>query len=102
MGQTPRVFTREFKLELMRQWAAGETTCAKLCREHRLSQSLLYRWRDAYRLHGEQAFTEQAEDDYEVLRRRIADLERALGQATLDNQLLKRGVHLLQSRSDTP
>jgi transposase len=102
MGQTPRSFGSEFKLELMRQWSLGETTCAKLCREHRLAQSVLYRWRDEYRTRGEDAFTEQTLDDIEVLRRRVADLERALGQATLDNQLLKRGLQLVTSRSDTP
>jgi transposase len=102
MGQTPRVFSREFKLTLMRAWAAGETSCAQLCREHRLQQSVLYRWRDEYRTHGEQAFTELAEDDYESLRRRVADLERALGQALFDNQILKRGLQLQASRSDTP
>ena len=66
MGQTPRVFSREFILSVVRAWDAGETSCAQLCREHRLQQSLVYRWREAYRAHGEQAFTEQAQDDYQV------------------------------------
>ena len=57
---TRRGYTREFKLELMRQWAAGERSCAQLVREHGVGQSVLYRWRDEYRQFGEDAFSERA------------------------------------------
>jgi transposase len=99
---TRRGFSREFKLELMRQWAAGERTCAQLVREHGVGQSVLYRWRDEYRQYGEDAFSERAVTDVGALQRHIAQLEQALGKATFENDLLKRGLQLARGRSDTP
>ena len=97
-----RTYARVFKLELMRQWASGERSCAQLMREHGIGQSVLYRWRDEYRQHGEAAFAEATLSEVETLRRQVAQLEQALGQATLENQLLKRGLQLGRSRSGTP
>jgi transposase len=108
MGRTPRTFSREFKLEICRQWAAGDKRCAQLVREHGLTQSVLYRWRAEYAQHGEAAFSGQpgtsggaggASTTEALLLQRIADLERALGKATLENQILKKGRNLAASRS---
>jgi transposase len=100
-GKRPRSFDRDFKLELMRQWTAGERTCAQLVREHGIGQSVLYRWREAYLAHGETAFTEAAVSELEALQRQVAALEQALGKATLENQVLKRGRQLSRVRSAT-
>lgn len=102
MTTRTRTYPREFKVEVMRQWESGERTCAQLVREHGVGQSVLYRWRDAYRDHGEAAFSEAAISDLEALRRQVAQLEQALGKATLENQLLKRGLQLARSRSSMP
>lgn len=101
-GRRPRTFDRDFKLALMRQWTSGERSCAQLGREHGIHQSVLYRWRDEYRTHGEAAFTETALSEVETLQRQVAQLEQALGQATLENQLLKRGLQLSRARRLTP
>ena len=98
----PRVYDREFKLRLMRQWEAGERSCAQLVREHRLAQSVLYRWRATYRQLGDNAFREVAVTVEHQQGERIASLERALGQLTLENQILKKGLQLAQSRSAKP
>ena len=102
MGQTPRLFTREFKFELMQQWASGDVSCASLCRQHQVSQSVLYRWRDDFRTRGDDAFTKPVEDELVLLRRRVADLEQLVGRVTMDNQVLKRGLQLSPSRNSTP
>lgn len=99
MKRQARAYQPEFKLEVMRQWEGGERTCAQLVREHGVGQSVLYRWRDAYREHGEAAFAEAAISELEVLQRQVGQLEQALGKATLENQLLKRGLQLARSRS---
>lgn len=100
-GSRPRANPREFKLELMRQWESGERSCAQLVREHGVGQSVLYRWREEYRRHGELAFAEAAVSDLEALQRQVAQLEQALGKATLENQVLKKGLQLARSRSGT-
>jgi transposase-like protein len=89
---------------------AGERSCAQLMREHGIASGVLYRWRTAYLQYGEEAFQgqpgslgEPGVDQTELmLRQRIADLEQALGKATLDNLILKKGRLLTASRSDTP
>jgi putative transposase len=105
---TPRVFEREFKLTLCRQMAAGERGCTDLGREHGIAQSVLYRWRAEYATHGEDAFSGQSgtrplppgsSRTEALLRQRIAELERALGKATVENQILKKGRILAASPS---
>ena len=44
-GCTARVFNREFKLDVCRQWATGDRSCAQLVREHGIARRVLYRWR---------------------------------------------------------
>jgi len=101
MRKRPRTYSPEFKLDVMQQWEAGERSCAQLVREHGVGQSVLYRWRDAYREHGDDAFSELAVSEVEALRRRVAQLEQALGKATLENQVLKKGLTLARSRHST-
>lgn len=109
-GRIPRVFAREFKLQVCRQWAAGERSAAQLIREHGIAHSVLYRWRAEYAQYGEDAFSghpgtsgiEPGTSTSEaLLLQRIADLEQALGKATLENQILKKGRRLAASPSDT-
>jgi transposase len=70
----------------------GERSMAELCREHRISESLLRRWRDvaleaaAERLAGGQERSRASER-----RRRIAELERALGRKTYEAEMLGNG-----------
>jgi len=101
MARARRKFTREFKLEVGRRIVSGEASLAQLSREHDLSRSVLERWRDAYRTHGEDAFSEAGGADEQVLQaaqRRIAELEASLGRAHLEVELLKRLVDLQGTR----
>lgn len=96
-----RTFTREFKLEIVRQVESGERRPAQICREHGLSDGVLWRWRREVTERGEGAFTGPAADSTEALERRIADLERFCGQLALENAILKKGAILAASRTDT-
>jgi transposase-like protein len=62
---------------------------------------VLYRWREEYREQGEAAFSEATLNEVEELQRQVAQLEQALGKATVENQVLKKGLQLAQSRSAT-
>ena len=96
-----RSFTREFKLEIVRQVERGERRPAQICREHQLSDGVLWRWRREVADRGEAAFTASAADSTEALERRIADLERFCRQLALENAILKKGAALAASRTDT-
>jgi transposase-like protein len=100
-----RIFTREFKLDLVRQLESGQKRLAQLCREYNLDQSLLSRWRGEFRQRGENAFLPKQSQELSVnqaFEQRIAELERHCGQLSLENALLKKLVTKLQSRSATP
>ncbi|HEY8325329.1 MAG TPA: transposase [Ktedonobacterales bacterium] len=105
-----RIFTREFKLDLVRQLATGAKRPAQVCRDHGLANSVLARWRQEYTERGEAAFAPKAlpsaaQTTEERLATRIADLERFCGQLALENAVLKKALQSLQAvraASDAP
>jgi transposase len=100
---TPRRnHTREFKLQCCRQVATGEKRPAQVCREHKLSESVLLRWRKEYEVRGEAAFTEKQPSPNEALEARITELERFCGQLSLENQILKKSLKSMQSHRGMP
>src|SRR5215203_305732 len=96
-----RVYSREFKLSLVRQVASGEKRPAQVCREHGLGESLLLRWRREYETRGEAAFAPHQHSEAEALARRVAELERLCGQLALENAILKGALSGSPSRSGT-
>src|SRR5439155_17448902 len=91
-----RSFSREFKLQVVRQLVSGEKRFAQLCREHNLCQTLLRRWREQYEQRGENAWLDQDAShpvDAEA-QTRIAALEAALGRATLENEFLRHALQV--------
>ena len=94
-----RTFTREFKLDVCRQIAAGEKRPAQVCREHDLGETVLFRWRREYESRGESAFAPKNTLDpcgSQSLELRIAELERLCGQLSLENALLKKAFEQTQ------
>jgi transposase-like protein len=93
MSRPRRSFDREFKLALMHQLEAGEKRPGQLCREHRLSASLLKRWRDQYAAAGDAAWPTSAAPTEEVdAAERFHELEAALGRLHMENELLRRAL----------
>jgi putative transposase len=97
-----RTYTREFKLQLCRQAATGEKRPAQLCREHKLAESVLLRWRKEYDARGEEAFTERQPSEDEALQRKVAELERFCGQLALENRVLKKSLERMHSPGGAP
>jgi transposase len=96
-----RSFTREFKLEMVRQLATGEKRPAQVCREQGLAESVLARWRKEYAARGEAAFASQpAPHEALSAEARIAELERFCGQLALENAVLKKALQSVQAAQD--
>ncbi len=88
-----RRFSREFKLDACRRVEAGESSKARLCREHALTPSLLDRWVSQYRAMGEEAFSGEAWRPSSLgPEARIRELEAALGRAHLENEFLREAL----------
>src|SRR5919106_5924661 len=89
-----RVYSRELKIAAMREVDNGRTL-AEVARQLELSPHLLDRWRSEWRAKGELAFpgvgrgnTPSAFNDVQ----RIAELERKIGQLTMENDFLKKAL----------
>ncbi len=81
-------FTSKQKVELVLASLRGDRSVAEICREHDLSEALLGRWRDQMIEAGAERFTDGADRWVAAeQRRRIAELERALGKKTYELEL---------------
>ena len=95
MDLSRAIYSRDLKITAMRALDAGSST-GEIARKYQLSPKLLERWRGEWRARGEGAFPGigrrgnglPALDDT----RRIADLERKIGQMTMENDFLKKAL----------
>jgi len=90
-----RKFSREFKQTAVRQLAGGKSA-AEVARALEVHPSDLYRWRRELEEHGADAFSgagrKRADDD------RVAELERKVGQQTLEIDFLKRALQHVEEQ----
>ena len=93
-----RSFSREFKLQVVRQLARGEKRIAQVCREYGLCQTLVRRWREQYETAGENAWLNQQEVATASIEpaQRIAALEAALGRAHLEIDFLRHSLEVVR------
>ena len=94
-----RQFTREFKIQVIREVEAGKAI-AQAAREHQVHPTLIGKWRKQNSLYGEQAFTGNGHAYTQEAK--IAELERLIGQLTIENSFLKKVLQRLQSRENRP
>jgi transposase len=95
MDLSRAIYSRDLKIAAMRAIDAGSTT-GEIARKYQLSPKLLERWRSEWRVKGETAFPGigrrgaglPALDDAH----RIAELERKIGQMTMENDFLKKAL----------
>ncbi|GAC1658502.1 MAG: transposase [Acidobacteriaceae bacterium] len=95
MTKHRRQFTKEFKLHVIREVAAGKTL-AQAAREHELHPNLIRKWQTLYAEHGQQAFAGHGKAYSDEAK--IAELERLIGQLTIENAFLKRLLAHLEAK----
>jgi transposase len=94
-----RSFSREFKLQVVRQLTSGEKRLSQLCREYDLGQTLVRHWKEQYERQGENAWPHEEPGHVEAdPQARIAALEAALGRAHLEIEFLRRALSVLEKR----
>jgi len=95
MDVSRNVYSRDLKIAAMHALDGGATN-AEIARKYQVSPHLLERWRGDWRAKGDLAFpglgrrglSLPAVDDA----RRIAELERKIGQLTMENDFLKKAL----------
>lgn len=115
-----RSFSREFKLAMIERLEAGESGSA-LAREFGVKRTIIYRWREAWRVGGALALRsargrppklealEMADargvaakaGDLKQARRQIAELERKVGQQQQDLDFFKGALRRIETSRQT-
>lgn len=102
MARKQRQFSAQFKLETVLEILRGEKPVAQICRERQVTDGLVYKWRQEFNeraagiFEGKGASKRSSEAD-----ERIGELERLVGQLTMENALLKKGASYLAARRRT-
>lgn len=91
-----RKFTREFKLQVLAEIAAGKSI-AQTAREHQLHPTLIGRWQKQHRQYPDRAFAGQGRIYTDEAR--VVELERMVGRLTMENDLLKKALQRLEALS---
>ncbi len=86
MGLSRRRFTREFKLAAVQRLEQGNAI-AEVARAMEVNPNVLHRWRKEFRQGPGNAFSGQGQRRWSE--GRIAELERKIGQQTLEIDFLK-------------
>ncbi len=89
-----RKFSPEQKFDIVMEALKDKRAVIDVCREHRISTTLFYTWRDQVlsgalgRLSG----SELEDPEAVALRKRVAELERVLGQKALELEIAKKAL----------
>jgi transposase len=101
MSKSRRQFSRDFKLQLVREAEAGTSSVAVLARRSDVHPNLIHKWVKQYRARGEEAFVGIASTDGSAADAKIAELEQTIGQLTMENRFLKKLSQRLENASRT-
>ena len=83
-----RSWTAEQKIEIVLAGLRSDRSVREVCREHAISETLFYGWRDQLLEAGRERFAGKEERSGErELRRKIRELERALGRKTYELEI---------------
>jgi transposase len=95
MDLSRAIYSRDLKLTVMRALDAGATR-SEIARKYQLNPKLLERWRSEWQAQGELAFPGIGRRRTDLPgpedARRVVELERKIGQLTMENDFLKKAL----------
>jgi transposase len=92
-----RRFSPELKRSVVEELLSETSTAAQICRRHNISSGLLYHWKKQYARgkFGNEPTKEAALAD------RVEQLERLVGQLSLEKELLKKALKHTLKKAET-
>ena len=90
-----RAFSAEFKARVVLEVLSGAKSAAEVCREHQVKPQLLGCWKAQFLENAPQVFAQGRSQDENS--QRISELERLLGQKTLELEIAKKASDILTS-----
>jgi len=95
--KTRRIFDPDFKAKLVLAELTGIKSAVEVCREHQLSSQVFARWKAEFLERAPELFATQRSRGDE--QQRIAELERLVGQLTMELEIVKKASSILTSLS---
>ena len=96
MSLSRRQFSKEFKLRVLREHEGGKPL-SQLAREYEVHPGTIIGWRKAYEKYADLAFPGNGSTtSTQSEGAKIAELERKIGQLTMENDLLKKAMTRLE------
>lgn len=95
--KTRRIFDSDFKAKVVLEELTGVKSAVEVCREHQLSSQVFARWKAEFLERAPELFaTPRSRGDEQ---QRIAELERLVGQLTMELEIVKKASSILSSPS---
>ena len=85
-----RTWTADEKLAVVMAGLRQTQSVAGLCRDHQISQTQFYKWRDQFLEGGKQALLGVKHDATKQFERKVEQLERIIGKQTVALEVLKK------------
>lgn len=95
-------WTVDEKLEIVMKGLRGTAKLGEICREHKVSEAMCYKWRDRFLEAGKKGLERKnaaASAEIEDAQRKIREYERIIGKLTVQNEILKKTEDFLNSRA---
>ncbi len=93
-----RKWQSEEKMAIVLEGLKGQKSITEICREHRISQTLYYRWRDRFLEAGQKGLGTENLDEAKALQAEIEKLEKIIGRQTIAIETLKKTQNLISGR----
>ena len=100
-----RRFSEDFKLKLVKDYESSKCSVADLSKIYDIRKTVLYRWIYKYSTYNKKSITVVELKDSQMnklkeMEKRIADLERALGQKQMNIDFLEKMIDLAKDEYD--
>ena len=92
-----RKWTADEKLAIVMEGIKEKKSVAEICREHQISHSQYYKWRDRFLEGGKKALVNGATDD-NVYKAEIEKLQKIIGKQAIQIEILKKTEEILGTR----
>ena len=93
MARERRTFSKDFKMNVINQYDMGKSV-AQIAKEYDIHPNLVIKWREQLKKYGDKAF--KGNGNTYTDEARIAELERLVGELTMENRLLKKAINYVK------